>query len=104
MRTDGIVTTLQAGRSGVRNPVRARRFSSLHSVETGSGAHLALHSIGTVVLAPGVKLSRREVDHSLPSCAEVKNDWCYTFSAPLYFHNVDSENFIFYLNLESTGK
>jgi hypothetical protein len=98
------VTTLRAGRSGVRNPVGTRRFSPLHSVETGSGAHLALHSIGTGALAPGVKQSRREIDHSPPSCAEVKNEWCYTFPAPLCFHDVDSENVIFYLNLESTGK
>ena len=98
------MTTLRAGRSGVRNLVGTRRFSTLHSVETGSGDHLTLHSISTGVLAPGVKQSRREIDHSPPSCAEVKNEWCYNFPAPLCFHDVDSENFIFYLNLQGTGK
>jgi len=44
---------LRAGRSGVRNPVGARRFSPLHSVETGTDAHLALYSVGTEVLARG---------------------------------------------------
>lgn len=66
------MTSLLAGRFGVRNPVRARRFSPLHIVGTGSGAHLASYSIGTGDIARayggrGVKLTTH-----LPSCVEVK--------------------------------
>ena len=79
-----------------------RCFSPLHRVEIGTDAHLALYSIGTRVSCPGVKQLQCEVDYSPPFCAEVKNDWSYTFSALLCFNDVDSENF--YLYLESTGE
>jgi hypothetical protein len=38
-------------------------FSLLHNFQAGFGAHLS----------PGVKRPRCEVDHSLPSSAQVKN-------------------------------
>jgi hypothetical protein len=38
---------------------------------------------------PGVKRSGREVNHSPTYCAEVKNEWSYTFTSPICFHVVD---------------
>jgi hypothetical protein len=39
---------------------------------------------------PGVKLPAREVDHSV---VEVKNEWSYTSTLPLYIHSVDRDKF-----------
>jgi hypothetical protein len=60
--------SLQAGRSGDRIPVGAR-FSA--PVQTGIGAHPASCTMGTGSFL-GVKWAGREVDHPLPSSAEVK--------------------------------
>jgi hypothetical protein len=46
----GIATTLRAGRSGVRIPVKARGFSVLFC-SLCSGAHLVSYTIGTRVLS-----------------------------------------------------
>lgn len=40
-----------------------------------SQAHIPSHSVSTVVLSLWVKLSVRDADHSLPSTAEVKNEF-----------------------------
>jgi hypothetical protein len=55
-------------------PCRGKRFSSLHSVQTGSGAYLAFYPVGTGALSQGVKRQGREANYSPPSSAEVKND------------------------------
>jgi hypothetical protein len=60
--------SLWAGRSGNRIPVGAK-FSA--PVQSGPGAHLASHTMGTGSLL-GVKRQRRGVDHPPPSSAEVK--------------------------------
>jgi hypothetical protein len=62
---------------GVRVPVGSRIFTS-PIVQTGSGVHPTSYTMGTVVLLPGVKLPGGEVDHSLPTSAEVKKMWIYT--------------------------
>jgi hypothetical protein len=36
-------------------PGRGKRFSLLHSVQTGSGIHPASYSMGTGALSPGIK-------------------------------------------------
>jgi hypothetical protein len=54
----------------VRFPVGAKDFSLLHSVQTGSGAHLTSYPMGTRGPFPGVKNSEREADH-ITSSAEV---------------------------------
>ena len=59
---------LRAGRSGNRNPVKAR-FSA--PVQTGTGAHPASCTMGTVSF-PGVKRPGRGVNHPPTSSAEVK--------------------------------
>jgi hypothetical protein len=39
------------------------------------------------------KRPEREVDHSPPSSAEVKNEWSYTSAPPACLHSVDRNNF-----------
>jgi hypothetical protein len=51
-------------------------------VQIGSRAHPASYPMGTGVITPGIYRQGREVDHSPPSSAEVKNAWLYT-SIPL---------------------
>ena len=53
-------------------------FAVLQNVHTGIVAHPAFHSIVTRAISPGVNRPRREVDHSSPSSAEVKNEWSHT--------------------------
>jgi hypothetical protein len=62
----------------VRFQAGERGFSLLHSVQTGSGAHLASYSMDT----EGVKRPGREADHSPPSSADVENGGA--ISPPLY--------------------
>ena len=57
-------------------------FSSLHCIQTESGAHLALYSVDTRALSPGIK-PQHEADQSPPSGAEVKNVWSFV-SSPQY--------------------
>jgi hypothetical protein len=47
------------------------------------------------VFHPRVKAAEREVHHSLPSTAEVKNVWSYTSTPPVSFRGVHRENFTF---------
>jgi hypothetical protein len=42
----------------------------------------------------GVKRSGREVDHSPPSSTDVKNEWGYTSTPPVFLHRVDRDNCI----------
>jgi hypothetical protein len=56
--------------TGVRYPTEARDFSLLHSVQTGSGAHLSKAYKGSF---QGVKRPRREIYHLFPSSADIKN-------------------------------
>jgi hypothetical protein len=41
----------------------------------------------------GVNRAEREVNHSPSSIAEIKNEWSYTSTAPICFHDVDRGNF-----------
>jgi len=63
----------------VRIPAGARDFSLL---QTGSGNHHTSNSNGTGTFFPGLKRPEREVDHSPPFSAEVKNEWSYTSPPP----------------------
>jgi hypothetical protein len=62
----------------VRFPAWAGNLSLHHRVQTDSGACLP-----PIQWVPGVKRQWPEIDHSLPSSAEVKNAWSYT-STPQY--------------------
>jgi hypothetical protein len=57
---------------GVRIPAGAGNFSPRHRVQVGSGAHPASYIMGTGSSFLGDKAAGREIDHSLPSSAEVK--------------------------------
>jgi hypothetical protein len=43
---------------------------------------------------PGIKKPGREVDHSPPSNAEVKNDWRCTSASPICLYAMKRDNFI----------
>jgi len=51
---------------------------SLQSVWVSSEAHSASCSVDTIQSFPTGKVGRHAVDHSVPSIAEVKNEWLYT--------------------------
>jgi hypothetical protein len=68
---------------GVRVPVGARKFSSHHHVQIGSGTHPPSYPRSTRAFFLRVKHLWREADHSPPSSAEVKNACWYT-STPQY--------------------
>jgi hypothetical protein len=60
---------------GVRSPARAKDFSSILCVQTGSGAHPASCPMGTGDPFPGGKARPgRDADHSPPSSPEVVNE------------------------------
>jgi hypothetical protein len=60
--------------AGVQFSARAKDFSLLYSVQTGSGAHPASHKIGTGGSFPtGAKQPGHEDDHLHPSSVVVKN-------------------------------
>jgi len=42
-------------------------------------------------MGTGTKWPGREVNHSLPSSAEVKNEWSYVSTLPVHLHGVDRE-------------
>ena len=89
-----IVTRLRAERSGVRIPAKIN-FSIPLIAYNESAANPASCSMGTGFLSRGLKRPRRDVDHSLPSNTEVKNEKSYTSSAPTCLHGVDRKNFSF---------
>jgi hypothetical protein len=66
---------------GVRFPSEAGNFSLRHHVQTGSEAHPASYPVG-------VKRPGREVDHSPPSSAEVKECVELYLHSPIRFHSV----------------
>jgi hypothetical protein len=54
-----------------------------------------------------VKLLGRNVDHTPPTTAEVKNEWCFTFILPICLHSVNRGNFTsfaFYKTLEGDSQ
>jgi hypothetical protein len=69
---------------GVRVLVGSK-FSLLHIVQTGSGAHSASYPMGIGGSFSGIKRHWREADHSPPASAEVKKMWIYTSTPPYAF-------------------
>jgi hypothetical protein len=84
----GTETKLWATQSGVRSPAGEIDLSLLRNAQVDSGAHPASYAMDTGSLFFGVKRPRRETDNSLPSNAEVKNEWSYTFTLLAWFHGV----------------
>ena len=65
----------------VRLPAALTDFSLPQNVYTDSGFHPASYSVPKV-LSLGAKWVGREADHSPPSSAEFKTEWCYTSAPP----------------------
>ena len=76
------------------NPSRSTRFYSPKRPDRLWGPPSLLLN-GYRVSFPRVKWPLREVNHSPPSSAEVKNKWSYTSTPPICIHGVDRENFNF---------
>lgn len=55
--------------------------------------------MGTWVLSPGVKRSRRDSAPSPPSSTKVMNKWSYTSTPPIRLHSADRD--IFTLDLRT---
>jgi hypothetical protein len=89
------VTRLRIGRPGDRIPRGWGIFLFSKTVQTAPGAHPASYSIGNGVL-PGLKLLKRDADHSTPSTAQVKNEWSCTSTPPICPHGMDRDKFKFY--------
>jgi hypothetical protein len=68
------------------------------NVQTGSGAQ----PVGTEILSR-VKRPGRDVDHSPPSNAEVKNEWSSTSTAPTCLHGVDRDKLTFFTAVCTPG-
>ena len=73
-------------------PQKGKRCFSSPKVHTGPGSHPFSYSVGTGVF-PGVKRSGREVDHSCPFSAVVKNEWSCTSTPPLCRRGVTGTTF-----------
>jgi hypothetical protein len=92
MASDGSAVGIETGYGlgdrevGVRVPVGSRILTSI--VQTGSGAHPASYPMGTGGSSSGVKLQRREADHSPPTSAEVKKTSVYTSTLQDIFNGV----------------
>ena len=61
-------------------------FSVLLSTRTSSWAQLAFYSMGAGALSTGVKWSGSKPDQSLRCSAEVKNEWRFTPTPPIYLN------------------
>jgi hypothetical protein len=60
---------------GVRSPAEAKDFPSSLCVQTGSGAHPASCTMGTIGRSPGSRARPgRDADHSPASSAAVKDE------------------------------
>jgi hypothetical protein len=95
---DSVVTALpklRARRWLVRIPAYGKKI--LHSpMQFSPDLGPNHHPIQRVPVVPtsGVERVGREVDHSPPTSAKVKNVWSYNSNAPMCFHNVE-DNFTF---------
>jgi len=47
------------------------------------------------ILSPWVNWWKCEVDHSLPSSAEVRNEWSYASTPPIFLHVVKRDKFFY---------
>jgi len=68
------VTSLLAGRAGIRSPAGARNFFASQNVHIDFGAHSAVSSTGTACSLSGIRRPGCEFDASAPSGYEFKNE------------------------------
>jgi hypothetical protein len=69
---------------GFRVPIGSRIFSS-PCLQTDSRAHPVSYPLVPGTLSSGVKRQGREADHSLPTSAEMKKMWIYTYTPSFIF-------------------
>jgi hypothetical protein len=92
----GVVTRLQALRSGVWVPVGVRDFPFSPKRRDRLWGHTKPPMRWALeFVLRGIKRLGREVNHLPPSGAEVKNEWNYTSVPLLCFHGLDRGNFTF---------
>ena len=72
------MTRLRAGQSGVLIFTETRNFSLLLEIQSGA-------RVQPQRFFPESKAAGREVDLSLPSSAEVRNEWSYTYDCFFVF-------------------
>jgi hypothetical protein len=83
----------------VRISVGASDCSHLQNDQTYPGACPVSHSVGVGAVSRGVKRPGREVEHTPPSSADVKNKWSYTSAAAMFLHGVGRDKFDILLNI-----
>jgi hypothetical protein len=57
--------------------------------------------MGTEGTYPAVKGRVHEGYHSPSSNAEVKNEWSYTSTPPIFLQNIDRDNFVYFYSVKS---
>jgi hypothetical protein len=85
-----IAATLRPVRSGVGISAGPRDFYFLHKHPCPS--HQTSYSVDTAAL---LSQPRREANHSLPSSAQVKNEWSCISTSLIRLHGGDWENCTF---------
>jgi hypothetical protein len=84
----------------VRSPAETKDFSTILCVQTGSGAHPASCTMGTVGPFSGGKARPgRDADQTPSSNAEVKNDRSYISSSTKHLHGLWCDYFNFYFRI-----
>jgi len=90
------VTVLRAGQSTVEILVGVREFFLLQNCPDRLWSPCSLLFNGYQGSFVGrVKQPGREINHLPPSTVEVKNEWSYTSSSPIYHCGMDREDFTF---------
>jgi hypothetical protein len=93
------VTWLMAAWSRFWVPAGVRYLSLLQNVPRPARRHTQPPTEWVQEALPqGVKRPQHEADHSPPSSAEIKNEWRYTSTPPVYLHDVDRNTFTFTLS------
>jgi hypothetical protein len=67
-------------------------FSLLQHIQAGRRAHPASYSIDSG-FSSVLKRPRRDVNHPSSSTAEIKNEWSYTSTPPIWLHGVNRDSF-----------
>ena len=90
----GLATRLWARRSGVRNLATTRNFSLLPNVWVPGSLTQVFNRYHSSF--PRVKRPGRDLDHSHPFSAEIKNEWSHTSTPPISLNGVGRYKFTVY--------
>jgi hypothetical protein len=74
-----------------KKPHTGNRLFLFSKISKTADAHLAASSTRTGDSLQGVKWTKRKVDHSPSSNAEVKNEWSYICTPSTCLHGMDNE-------------